>query len=148
MANLNKVMLIGNLTRDPELRYLQSGTAVCDFGIAINRQWKSATGEQKKEVCFVDVTFFGRPGEVISEYCKKGRPIFVEGRLKLDSWTGKDGQKRSKLHVVGEVMQFLDSRGAVPSGEPGAAKPAKTEDENPKTPPEDEIQADDDSIPF
>ena len=147
MANLNKVLLMGNLTRDPELRYLQSGSAVCDFGLAVNRRWKSQAGEQKDEVTFVDVTFFGRTAEVISEFMKKGRPIFVEGRLKLDSWTGKDGQKRSKLSVVGENMQFLDSRGAAGEGAPKpAAKPAP--EEPPHEVPDKDFNVDDETIPF
>ena len=154
MPNLNKVMLMGNLTRDPELRYLQSGSAVCSFGMAINRKWKSPAGEQKEDVCFVDVTFFGRLAEVISEFMKKGRPIYVEGRLKLDSWTGKDGQKRTKLHVVGENMQFLDSRGA-PAGEgrapreAAAPKPAPAEPgSEPDEVPDKDFNVDDETIPF
>lgn len=150
MANYNKVLLIGNLTRDPELRYLQSGTAVCDFGMAVNRQWRSQSGEKKDEVCFVDITFFGRSAEVISEFCKKGRSLFVEGRLQLDSWTGKDGQKRSKLRVVGERMQFLDARGG--GGAPGPAAPAapgRTEPaDQSQARQEEELGVDDDSIPF
>ena len=148
MANLNKVLLMGNLTRDPELRYLQSGTAVCDFGLAMNRKWRSGTGEQKEEVCFVDVTFFGRTAEVVSEFMKKGRPMFIEGRLKLDTWTGKDGQKRSKLHVIGENMQFIDSRGSrEATGQTGQRPSAgKTTPEN--TAPEKNFDIEDDSIPF
>ena len=150
MANLNKVLLMGNMTRDPELRYLQSGTALCDFGIAVNRKWKSQAGEQKEEVCFVDVTFIGRTAEVISEYMKKGRPIFVEGRLKLDSWTGKDGQKRSKLSVVGENMQFLDSRGGREVGQGGrrSGTSQKTSEEAPEETRENDFGVDDESIPF
>ena len=143
MPSLNKVMLMGNLTRDPELRYLQSGTAVCDFGMAVNRRWRSNTGEQREEVCFVDVTFFGRTAEVISEFMKKGRPIYVEGRLKLDSWTDKNGQKRNKLRVVGETMQFLDARG--PAAEGGSGPSGVPEE---KTPSGDEFDIEDDSIPF
>lgn len=153
MPNLNKVMLMGNLTRDPELRYLQSGSAVCSFGMAINRKWKSPAGEQKEEVCFVDVTFFGRLAEVISEFMKKGRPIYVEGRLKLDSWTGKDGQKRTKLNVVGENMQFLDSRGAAPDGRaPREAAPTKAASAEPGSEPDEvpdkDFNVDDETIPF
>ena len=115
MANLNKVFLIGNLTRDPELRYTPSGTAVVDLGMAINRQWTSQGGEKKDETCFVDLEAWGRSAEVISEYCRKGRPLFVEGRLKLNTWEGRDGQRRSKLRVVVENFQFLGS----PSGRKG-----------------------------
>jgi single-strand DNA-binding protein len=146
MANLNKVLLMGNLTRDPELRYLQSGSAVCDFGVAVNRRWRSQAGEQKEEVCFVDVTFFGRTAEVISEYMKKGRPIFIEGRLKLDTWTNKEGQKRSKLHVVGERMQFLDSRGGQGGGsrQSSSSRPQRGASSDA----DDGFDIDDDSIPF
>ena len=147
MANLNKVLLMGNLTRDPELRYLQSGSAVCDFGLAVNRRWKSPAGEQKEEVTFVDVTYFGRTAEVISEYMKKGRPLFVEGRLRLETWTSKDGQKRSKLSVVGENMQFLDSRGGQGSGGGSPQRPASSQNTSPEKADAD-FDIEDDSIPF
>ena len=123
MANLNKVFLIGNLTRDPELRYTPQGTAVGEFGIAINRQWKGPNGEKKEEVCFVDCQAWARGAEIISEYCKKGSSLFVEGRLKLDSWEGKDGQKRSRMRVVVENFQFLGAptgRRTPAEGAPGA----------------------------
>lgn len=116
MANLNKVMLIGNLTRDPELRHTPSGMAVADFGLAVNRQRKGADGNRIEEVTFVDVTAFGKQAEVIQQYTRKGRPLFVEGHLKLDQWTAQDGQKRSKLSVVVENFQFLDSKGSGGSG--------------------------------
>lgn len=109
MANVNKVFLMGNLTRDPELSYLPSNTEVCEFGIAVNRRWKSQDGEDKEEVTFVDCVAFGKTGAVIAEYMKKGRPIFVEGRLKLDQWEAQDGTKRSKMRVVVESFQFLGS---------------------------------------
>ncbi len=118
MANVNKVFLIGNLTRDPELRYTPQGTAVGEFGMAINRQWKGPNGEKKEEVCFVDCQAWARGAEIISEYCKKGSSLFVEGRLKLDSWEGKDGQKRSRMRVVVENFQFLGA----PSGRRGPAE--------------------------
>ena len=148
MANLNKVLLMGNLTRDPELRYLQSGSAVCDFGIATNRRWRSQSGEQKEEVCFVDVTFFGRTAEVISEFMKKGRPIFVEGRLKLDSWTDREGNKRSKLHVIGQNMQFLDSRGGGGGSRGGGGQRVREERPSQEPPASAFDDVDDDSIPF
>ena len=110
MANLNKVFLIGNLTRDPELRYTPSGTAIASFGIATNREWKSPDGEQKKEVCFVDINMFGRRAEVINEYFSKGNPIFIEGRLQFQQWETKDGQKRNALRVVAEDFQFIGSK--------------------------------------
>jgi single-strand DNA-binding protein len=111
MANFNKVILLGNLTRDPQLRYLPSNTAVCEFGLAVNRQWRDRDGNQKDETCFVDISAFGRQGETINQYLSKGRPVLIEGRLRFDSWTGQDGQKRSKLSVVAENFQFVGSRG-------------------------------------
>ena len=108
MASFNKVILVGNLTRDPELRYTPKGTAVAKIGLAVNRTWKSDTGEQKEEVTFVDVDAFGKQAEVIGQYMKKGRPILIEGRLRLDQWDDKQtGQKRSRLGVVMESFQFL-----------------------------------------
>lgn len=112
MASFNKVILAGNLTRDPELRYTPKGTAVAKIGMAVNRSWKSETGEMKEEVTFVDVEAWGRQAEVIGQYLKKGRPILIEGRLKLDTWEDKNThQKVSKLKVVLEAFSFLDSRG-------------------------------------
>ncbi len=109
MPNLNRVMLMGNLTREPELRYTPSGTAVCAFGIAINRKWTAKDGTKKEETCFVDCEAWARTGEVIAEHMHKGKPIFVEGRLKLDQWEAQDGTKRSKLKVTVEQFQFLGS---------------------------------------
>jgi single-strand DNA-binding protein len=111
MASLNKVFLIGNLTRDPELRYIPSGSAVCSFTIASNRVYKTQTGEKKEEVSFVRVVVWGRMGENCSEYLKKGRPVFVEGRLQSRSWDGPDGQKRNTLEVIALNVQFLGSPG-------------------------------------
>jgi single-strand DNA-binding protein len=112
MANLNKVMLMGNLTRDPEVRYTPKGTAICALGLAVNRTWTTESGEKKEEVTFVDVDVWGRQAETISQYMSKGRPIFIEGRLKLDTWDDKEsGQKRSKLKVVCESFQFLGGPG-------------------------------------
>ena len=113
MASLNKVMLIGNLTRDPEIKYTPKGTAIADLGIAVNRSYTiEATGEKREEVTFIDVTFFGRQAELAKEYLSKGRSIYVEGRLQLDTWDDKQtGQKRSKLKVQGEMMQFLGGKG-------------------------------------
>jgi len=113
MANLNKVFLIGNLTRDPELRYTPQGSAICDLGIAINRQYTTNDGVKKEEVCFVDITAWGRQAETCNRFVKKGSQIFVEGRLKLDSWQDKEtGKNRSKLNVVAERIQFLSGSGA------------------------------------
>lgn len=107
MASLNKVFLMGNLTRDPELRYTPAGLAVASFGIAINRAWTAKTGEQKEEVCYVDINIFGRRAEVVGEYFSKGNPIFIEGRLQFNQWETKDGQKRSTLRVVADNFQFI-----------------------------------------
>ena len=108
MANLNKVMLIGNLTRDPELKYTPSQMPIVEFGIATNRHW-TKDGQKQEEVTFVDCVSFGKQAETLNKYMKKGRPLFVEGRLKLDSWTAQDGSKRSRMRVVIETFQFLGS---------------------------------------
>ena len=117
MANLNKVMLIGNMTRDPQLSYLPSQTPVVEFGLAISRRYKKQDGSQGEDVCFVDCQMFGKRAEVINQYLKKGDPIFVEGRLKFDSWE-KDGQKRSKLRVFVENFEFL-GKGSSGGGQGG-----------------------------
>jgi single-strand DNA-binding protein len=119
MASLNRVFLIGNLTRDPQLRYTPSGTAVADLGIAVNRNWTGQDGQKHEEVTFVDVTLWARLAELASEYLSKGRPVFIEGRLQLDQWQDKEGQKRQRLRVVGERMQFLGA----PSGKGGEKSP-------------------------
>lgn len=115
MANYNKVLLMGNLTRDPELRYSGGGTggsAICKFGLAVNRQWRNQSGEVQEETCFVDIVVFGRQAETCNEYLSKGRPVFVEGRLSFSTWEDREsGAKRSKLEVVAERVQFLGSRG-------------------------------------
>lgn len=110
MANLNKVMLMGNLTRDIELRHTNSNLAIAKIGLAVNRRWKDQNGEQREETTFVDCEAFGRTAEVMSQYLAKGRPVFIEGRLKLDQWEDKEGQKRSKMVVVVEGFQFIDSK--------------------------------------
>jgi single-strand DNA-binding protein len=107
MSSFNKVLLMGNLTRDPQLSYLPSQTAVVDFGLAVNRRWTGRDGEKKDETCFVDCRAFGRQAENINKYLSKGRPVFVEGRLTFDSWTSQDGTKRSKHRVTVENFQFL-----------------------------------------
>ena len=111
MGNVNKVFLMGNLTREPELRSTPNGASVCEFGMATNRTYKTKDGQQHDDTCFVDVTMWGRRGEVVAEYFHKGDPIFVEGRLKLDQWE-KDGQKRSKLTVTLDDFQFVGGRAA------------------------------------
>jgi single-strand DNA-binding protein len=120
MANLNKVMLIGNLTRDPQLRFTPSQMAICEFGLAINRKYKAGTGEMKEEVCFVDITAWGKQAETLSKYVTKGQQLFVEGRLTYDQWETPEGQKRSKLKVTLDGFQFLSS-GQRGSGGGGAA---------------------------
>ncbi len=150
MASFNKVILLGNLTRDPEVRYTPKGSAVCDLGIAVNRQYTLDSGEKREEVTYVDVVLWSRLAEIAGEYLKKGRPIFIEGRLQLDTWDDKQtGQKRSKLRVIGETMQLLGGRppgagGGSEGGEEGKASRGKT------TPPPKPATAepDDDEIPF
>jgi single-strand DNA-binding protein len=124
MASFNRVLLMGNLTRDPQLKYLPSQTAVAEFGVACNRKFRTANGEDREEVTFVDVTAFGKQAEVINQYMNKGKPIFIEGRLKFDSWEDKQGGgKRSKLTVVVENFQFVGGRdgggGGGGGGHPG-----------------------------
>ncbi|MDX1681736.1 MAG: single-stranded DNA-binding protein [Phycisphaeraceae bacterium] len=116
MPNLNKVMLMGNLTRDPELRHLPSNTPVVNIGVAINRTWRNQDGEQQEETTFVDCECFGRRAEVINQYLRKGRPVYLEGRLKLDQWQDRDGNNRSKLKVIVENFEFIDSRGGDAGG--------------------------------
>ncbi len=112
MANLNKVMLIGNLTRDPEVRYTPKGTAVADIGLAVNRYYQSDSGERQEETTFVDITLWGRQAEIAQQYLGKGRSVFIEGRLQMDTWEDKNsGQKRSKIKIVCENMQLLGNRG-------------------------------------
>ena len=155
MASFNKVILVGNLTRDPELRYTPKGTAIAKIGLAVNRVWTNEAGEKKEEVTFVDVDVFGRTAENVGQYMRKGRPILIEGRLKLDQWDDKQtGQKKSKLGVVAETVQFLGSsqgggEGGAPSApaapraaRPAAAAPAAAPDAGDSEPPHD------DDVPF
>lgn len=119
-ASFNKVILVGNLTRDPEVRYTPKGSAVCDLGLAVNRQYSLEGGEKREEVTFVDVVLWARLAEIAGEYLKKGRPVLIEGRLQLDSWDDKQsGQKRSKLRVIGETMQLLGGRQGGGEGDEG-----------------------------
>ncbi len=118
-SSFNKVILMGNLTRDPQLKYLPTQTAVAEFGIAMNRKFKTASGEEREEVTFVDCAAFGRTGEVINQYFQKGKPIFIEGRIKYDSWEDKQGGgKRSKISVVVENFQFVGDKGGGGGGAP------------------------------
>ena len=166
MASYNKVLLMGNLTRDPEVRYTPKGTAVAALGLAVNRVWTAESGEKKEEVTFVDVEVWGRQAETAGEYLSKGRPVFIEGRLRLDAWDDKEtGQKRSKLKVVAERVQFLGaprqgaefkdtdpasdparrsgrSQGAVPPAEAAPAEAAPSETAEPPA------NSGDDNIPF
>lgn len=122
MASYNKVFLMGNLTRDPQVKHLPSQMVVAEFGLAVNRKYKTAAGEEREEVTFVDCTAFGRGAEVINQYCTKGKPLFVEGRLKFDSWDDKNGGgKRTKITVVVENFQFIGGR---PDGEQDPQQPA------------------------
>jgi len=110
MASYNRVILMGNLTRDPEIKYLPSQTVVCDFALAINRRWKDADGGDHEEVLFIDCAAFGKTGQTIGETLTKGRPIHIEGRLKFEQWEQEDGQRRSKIRVVVEQFRFVDRK--------------------------------------
>jgi single-strand DNA-binding protein len=148
MASFNKVILLGNLTRDPEVRYTPKGSAVCDLGIALNRQYTLDSGEKREEVTYVDVVLWSRLAEIAGEYLKKGRPVFIEGRLQMDSWEDKQsGQKRTKLRVIGETMQLLGGRPPAAGGgaESGESRPSKT---TPPPKPAGGGEPDDDEIPF
>jgi single-strand DNA-binding protein len=123
MASFNRVILMGNLTRDPELRYLQSGMAVTDIGLAINDRRKGQNGEWIEETTFVDITLWGRTAEVVCEYCGKGKPLFVEGRLKFETWE-TEGQKKSKLKVTGDRIQLLGTRDGGSGGGEGGYRQA------------------------
>ncbi len=149
MASYNKVILMGNLTRDPELRYLPSGAAVANFGIAVNRVYNDRqSGERKEDVCFVDITAWARQAEVCNEYLRKGSPVFLEGRLNFNSWETDDGQRRSKLDVVAERVQLVGGRqdgeggGAYDQASPGSmpSSPEFSGEQGPSTT--------DDDIPF
>jgi len=159
MNGFNKVILAGNLTRDPELRYASNGLAIAKFGLAVNRKWKdSQTNEMKEEVTFIDIDAFGKQAETIGQYLKKGRPILIEGRLKLDQWEDKQTQqKRSRLGVVLESFNFLDGGAAREGGgdfsgggAPAAARPARSAaaPQPPASSPGDGMPAEDDDVPF
>ncbi len=116
MANYNKVILVGNLTRDPEKRLTPSGTAVTEFGLAVNRNYTTQSGERREETCFVEIVTWGRLAETCEQYLSKGRPVLVDGRLEFSSWEDRDGQKRSKLRVRADTVQFLGGRGGDDGG--------------------------------
>jgi len=155
MASLNRVLLIGNLTRDPEVRYTPKGTPVAEIGLAVNRVIPgSEEGERREEVTFVDVTLWNRQAELAEQYLKKGRAVFIEGRLQLDTWDDKQtGQKRSRLRVVAENLQFLDSRRDAEGSAPASSPPAQRRT-TPSPPPSREkphdpdLDAEPDDIPF
>ena len=141
MSTLNRVFLMGNLTRDPEVRYTPSGTAVGDLGLAVNETYKNKAGENVESTVFVDVEVWARQAETCAEYLYKGSPVFVEGRLKLDQWENQQGEKRSKLRVRADRVQFLGSPKRLDSASSPGGEPA-----NPEAPP---VSAgDDDDIPF
>jgi single-strand DNA-binding protein len=159
MASFNKVILVGNLTRDPELRYTPKGTAVARLGLAVNRVWRTETGEKKEEATFVDIDAFGQQAETICQYMKKGSPMLVEGRLRLDQWDDKQtGQKRSRLMVVLESFTFLSAgnRPAEGGGAPAAPAPGRVTTPatataaaaTPAPPAEENQPAEEDDVPF
>ncbi len=138
MANYNKVIMIGNLTRDPQLSYLPSQTPVVEFGLATNRKWRDRDGNQKEETCFVDCRAYGKTAENISKYCKKGRPLMIEGRLTFDQWEAQDGSKRSKHRIFIENFTFVDSRSQDSSGS-SAPNDYGNSNPNPAPPKDDDI---------
>lgn len=157
MPNFNKVFLMGNLTRDPQLRYTPSQTPLCEFGLAVNRKMRLGSGEMKEETTFVDIVAWGKQAEALSKYVAKGRPLFVEGRLTFEQWQTQEGQKRSKLRVTLENFQFVDSgRGGGGQGGQGGAPGPGTGYAGPQGEPgggggEDypyNQDLDDDTIPF
>lgn len=136
MANYNRIILMGNLTRDPQLRYLPNQTAVVDIGLAVNHRYRTAAGEDREEVMFIDCTAFGKQAEVINQYCQKGRPLLVEGRLKLDTWDDKQtGQKRSKHKVTIDNFQLLGSRDGGQGGQ-GGGEQGRSDENGEQRPPQ------------
>jgi len=153
MASLNKVLLIGNLTRDPDVRMMSNGRPVCNFGLALNRNYKDSEGNRKEEVTFVDVECFGPRAEAVAKFFTKGRSIFVEGRLKLDQWESKEGEKRSAIRVVLDNFEFVDSKqdGAsnqsrnIETSAPATSTPSETQRSEPTAAPDSDL---DDDVPF
>ena len=150
MANLNKVLMIGNLTRDPQLTYLPSQTPVVEFGLATNHKWTDkASGEQREETCFVDCRCYGRRAETLNKYVRKGQPLFIEGRLQLDTWTSQEGQRRSKHRVWVESFQFLGTPNRAAQGASTDTGPADSaESEQLESPQDVPPSGPDDDIPF
>lgn len=163
MANYNKVILMGNLTRDPQLSYLPSQTPVVEFGLAINRRWRGQDGQQREETCFIDCRAYGKQAEVMNQYLSKGRAVLVEGRLHLDTWQAQDGSRRSKHRVIVEKFTFVGSgAGAGPREAPrqpaapaapsarthAAAAPADMPEDEPPTAYDEQAEPGGDDIPF
>ena len=150
MPNLNKIQLMGNLTRDPELKHTPKGTAVADIGLAVNRIGKDDAGQRTEETTFVDVTFWGRTAETVAQYMSKGRPLYVEGRLKMDAWQDKEtGQNRSKLKVIGETFQFLGGREEAPANYQAPSAPSQPQQtQQAQSQAQPAAQNDGDDIPF
>lgn len=167
MANFNKVILIGNLTRDPQLSYLPSQTAVCEIGLAVNRRWRAQDGQMREEVCFIDCRAFGKQAETLNQYLAKGRQVMIEGHLNYDTWETQDGQKRSKHRVTIDNFQFIDGggqgarggqggqgeqRGQAPQGDrprPAAQpQPQQSQDAGDNIPSDDSYPPAGDDIPF
>lgn len=152
MANFNKVIMIGNLTRDPQMSYLPSQTPVVEFGLAVNRKWRGPDNQQKEETCFIDCRCYGKQAETLNQYVGKGQAILVEGRLQYDTWEGKDGVKRSKHRIFVERFQFLGApqgarQGGAPAGRSNA--PSQRQDEgHAEPPPPDFDEAGGENIPF
>jgi len=145
MASYNRVLLMGNLTRNPEIRYTPSGTAVADLGLAINENFKNKAGETVEQTCFVDVVVWGRQAETSAEFLQKGSPVFVEGRLQLDQWENQQGEKRSKLRVRADRVQFLGSPG---KGTEFSAAPSATASPDTALQHSEPHVDDDDDVPF
>ena len=147
MANYNRVILVGNLTRDPKLSYTANNTPVCDFGLAINRKWRGQDETQREETCFVDCTIFGKQAETFNQYMSKGRPVLVEGRLQCQQWQAQDGSRRSKHVVIADRFQFLGGRGAE-AAEPAASAPAPDAEPDYTAPEPPASSGSEDDIPF
>lgn len=161
MASFNKVILMGNLTRDPEVRYIPSGTAVCEFGLAVSEKFKNQAGDEVEQVCFVDIITWGRQGETCGEYLSKGRQVMIEGRLQFDQWKTKEGDSRSKLRVRADRVQFLGSPRSDAAlhdgGENQSSDGVSSESRNGEAVPENEgagdarpprLEEDEDNLPF
>jgi len=151
----NKIIMLGNLTRQPELKHLPSGSAICNTAIATNRKFKNQAGEQKEEVCFIDITLFGRTAEIANQYLNKGSKVLIEGRLKLDQWTDQNGNKRSKHGIVVENLQMLDTKGqnSGDNNDYGSQNQDFSQQEQTNSAPKDkenisDIDIGDDEIPF